>query len=353
MKKKPYTTDKREPSGNNNAQSTGYQKSYNNNTDGKTNSTLSYNKNKFNKTENSNYYNKGNEGQGQSHGQESYQQQDNSEQYSYKNSYNGNADQSVSGYKKTYRPKKQFYKVGDNKFDQCNTHLPQFMGMMQPQYSPNKVPTQQSYMPVPRYQDSTPNLADDSDKAIVEYLEQYLSLENLNKDLYLRNRIDTNGYIEGNEIVNHNKVSRKGITLERLTEVVKEHNDNPVIEAAMTQDEKLILRNRDWDNLQSNLVSKESIFQQRKIRQQNVPQQYQYPSYPQHPSNTMNYVTLQNNYFFANGMPQQGMHHGIGMPMGNHMYQQQGFGGYPMVYTNQDVQGHVGSVSEQTQDVQK
>jgi len=234
FEKKPYTNDNRDgfqsnTNANTNSNNTGFVKSYNN---GDKSNTSSYNKNKFNKTENSNYYNKGTEGVA-----EPYQENAENSQYQYKNSYN-NTD---SGYKKAYRPKKAFYKVGDNKFDQCNTHLPQFMGMMQPQYNPylmqgqgqGKVP-QQQYVPQPRYQDSTPNLADDSDKSIVEYLEQYLSLDNLNKDLYLRNRIDANGYIEGNEIVNHNKVSRKGITLERLTDVVKEHHDHPVIEAAMT-----------------------------------------------------------------------------------------------------------------------
>jgi len=109
------------------------------------------------------------------------------------------------------------------------------------------------------------------------------------------------------------------------------------------------LRNRDWDNLQDQLVSKESIFQQRKIRQQNVPQQYQYPSYP-NPNSTLNYVTLQNNYFFANGVPQQGMN----MPMGNPMYQQQAFPGYPMVYHNQQTDMNMqGQVTEQPQEVQK
>jgi hypothetical protein len=235
----------------------------------------------------------------------------------YQKSYDGQGSKPFI--KKPFRGKKGQYKIGDNKFDLCNMHLPQMMGIMQPQYNPyfmqqQREPMQNQYYG--KFKETGPVLVDSSDKAIVEYLAEYLSIENLNKDLYLRNRIDENGYIEGTEIANHYKLKNMGITLERLTEILNENVEHPIIEAGLTEDDKVIVRNRDFENIKSEMVSKETIFQNRKVRSQHVPQQQ-----------TLNYVTLQNNYFFAN-------HQGQSVPLGENMNMGYGYQNYQQYNPN-------------------
>lgn len=222
-----------------------------------------------------------------------------------------------SSYKKPYHgPKRSHFKTGNNKFDLCNMHLPKMMHMMQPIYNPFSGMMPQ-YMPqmVPGYFNqplnhlALPELHDNSDKSISDFLEIYLSLDNLNQDLYLRNRIDENGFIEASEIANHNKLRNK-VTVDKLMTIFKD-NTNPVVEAQVTE-EGLLLRNRDFDNIKDKLLTFDQIQQQRKMQKA---QQYMNAN----PMNTLNYVSMQNNYFFnsVHSMPHQDPMAGMsGMHMG-------------------------------------
>jgi len=56
----------------------------------------------------------------------------------------------------------------------------------------------------------------------METLEYYLSLENLNKDSYIRKLIDDNGYILVSEILKFNNMIKKGANVETIQEVLKQ-----------------------------------------------------------------------------------------------------------------------------------
>jgi len=196
-----------------------------------------------------------------------------------------------------------------------NTHLPQMMPMMTPQYNPYMIPGKfqmnqqyqnQPYIPRPVFDSGIP-LVDTSDVSIISFLEQYLSLENLNKDLYLRNRIDENGFIDCEEIVNHNKFKKLNISIMRLVEVLNENAEHQVIEAMMTTNEKIVVRNRNYESIKDQLLSKEQIYQQKKAqpKMMNNMAYNPYMNMGGSPNMNLNYVTLQNNYFFT-GMPQDG-----------------------------------------------
>ena len=215
--------------------------------------------------------------------------------------------------KKPYHFKKTF-KTGNNKFDQCNMHLSKMMPMMQPLYNPYTMQSAPQYMPnmMPNmnmgyYNPSSapqsfplPEIVDNSDKTVADFLEAYLSLENLNQDLYLRNRIDENGFIEASEIANHNKLRSRGVTVEKLAVIFAE-NTNELIEAVASE-EGLFLRNRTWDLIRDKLMPKEYIHQQKKMLKSAQYMNQMNPVNQMNPMNTMNYVSMQNNYFF-NGMP--------------------------------------------------
>jgi hypothetical protein len=222
--------------------------------------------------------------------------------------------------KKPFQFKKNF-KTGNNKFDQCNMHLSKMMpmmqplynpytlhgSMMQPQYVPNMMPNMNMGYQTPAAQlFPLPDIVDASDKNITDFLEAYLSLENLNQDLYLRNRIDENGFIEASEIANHNKLRSRGVTAERIAQILGSYT-SPVVEAVPAE-EGLYLRNRDWENLKDKLMPREYIQQQKKMlksqQYMNMNLSAHHPMNPVNPVNpmNMNYVSMQNNYFF-NGMP--------------------------------------------------
>jgi len=190
-----------------------------------------------------------------------------------------------------------------------NTHLPQMMPLMSPQYNPympqGKFTQSPYYNPNPKpFFDAGIPLADSSDVSILSFLEQYLSLENLNKDLYLRNRIDENGFIDCEELINHNKFKKLNISIMRLVEVLNDNPDHQTIEAMMTTNEKIVVRNRNYDTLKDNLISKEQIYQQKKMQPKMMYNPYVNMNMGGSPNMNLNYVTLQNNYFFT-GMPKQ------------------------------------------------
>jgi hypothetical protein len=207
------------------------------------------------------------------------------------------------GYKGGYNNRKpQFkknFRTGNNKFDQCNLHLSRVMPMMSPLYNPYTMQGGYNYAPnMSQGGYYTPNVStfplpevDNSNaESIVNFIEVYLSLDNLNQDLYLRNRMDENGFISASEIANHNRLKTRGVTVEMIYSLFS-NNDDPHVEAKLNNDE-LVLRNRDWGSLQDSLLPREVIQQNKRALKQ---QAYANPM-------NMNYVSMQNNYFF-NGPP--------------------------------------------------
>jgi hypothetical protein len=285
----------------------------------------------------------------------------NTDKYSGEKKFYNNNSNGTTG--KNYNNKKQFYpkrnfRTGNNKFDVCNMHLPKMMNMMQqPLYNPytmNQGGMMGGYgnmMPNPNMNYFNPqgepiqpakpvDLRDTSDEAITEFVEAYLSLENLNADLYLRNRIDANGFIEVSEIANHNKLRSRGVTGEKIAELFV-NKENLNVEALVSEDAGTFVRNRNFEEFKEKLYSVEFIQQQKRM---NKSQHYMNNvNQMQNPMN-MNYVSMQNNYFF-NAMPndqQMGMNmqamnmgqlQGQGMNMQG-MYQMGQGTYYPMMNTN-------------------
>ena len=221
-----------------------------------------------------------------------------------------------TGYNRKPQQHKKNFRTGNNKFDQCNMHLSKVMPMMSPLYNPY---TLQGYgmpnmmnqggynsAPININQYPLPEVDPSNAESIVNFIECYLSLENLNQDLYLRNRIDENGYMEVSEIANHNRLKYKGITPDVLVTLFF-NNDNPTVECMASGPSEVFLRNRDWNNLIDKLIPKEIISQNKRALKQ---QAYSNPM-------NMNYVSLQNNYFFnAPASDLSAMYMGYQYPMG-------------------------------------
>jgi hypothetical protein len=200
-------------------------------------------------------------------------------------------------YKKNYHGNKMrdLHKIGNNKFDLCNPHMPRSMNMHVPMYGSYMQGAGMGMVPPMKVANQCENeirLKDNSDESILEFVKLYLSADNLNRDLYLRNRMDENGFIDVFDVANHKKLKYMGVTVEKLIEILKQNLDNSIIETRFDE-ERVSLRNREWDNIKDSLNNVTQIYEQKKIARKNA----------YHNSlNNMNYVGMQNNYFF-NSVP--------------------------------------------------
>ena len=138
------------------------------------------------------------------------------------------------------------------------------------------------------YAQNTVQLSDD--KQILEHLEKILSEENLNKDLYLRNRI-SNGKISMDNLVKYNDFKFNNINENKIIEVVKNSKTLEII----NEEGKNFVKIKDLD--ETKLKTGAQIYENRKNqRTQKMP--YNNANQPFYP-----YYNFQNNLIIWNGMP--------------------------------------------------
>jgi len=235
-----------------------------------------------------------------------YYQKDNKnfEGKPYQKNYNENKNQNYHQKDFKYQNKKTFgfqNKSKNNKFDQAN--------MMYNQNGMNKNmnPYPQQGMNNNQQQDFNYDPFFTPERTCDEILGYIFSVEFLNKELYLRKRITTEGLIDINNVMIFNKIKQRGFTLEQVRESVTnlgaENFEIVEIEGVVN------IKISQWGNME--LFSIEQIqTQKRSMRNQKF--------------QNMNYIAMQNNYFLPpnNQYGQMGqMPQGM-MPMDN-MQQQQ------------------------------
>jgi len=103
-----------------------------------------------------------------------------------------------------------------------------------------------------------------SDKNIVDSLIYYFSIENLNKDYFIRSKLDENGFLEATEIMNFNKMKVNSVTIDKIQNILNEFDTT--IETKV-EGEKLYLRNKNWETIKDKLLPIEKIQQQKKEKQ--------------------------------------------------------------------------------------
>jgi hypothetical protein len=219
------------------------------------------------------------------------------------------------------------HKFGNNKFDMVNMHIPKMTVydpfMMQEYNQPGFVPPQQNYyQPKP-----VPIIREDAE--VLDFLGNFFSVENLNQDLYLRNRIDENGFVKVDEIANFNAMKQNDIAASRILEVA---NSSQFLEV-VTKEGINYVRNKNWDNVKGSLLTKEQISANKRLMKRNEKLAMNNMNmYGQQMGMNsmvptmmpMNYVNMQNNYFFQTspgqpsqafgGFPTPQMYMGFNMP---------------------------------------
>lgn len=248
------------------------------------------------------YYNKDNRGGHKSYNNnysnnnnvKKYHNNNNTNKFHQKKNFYNNNNNNAHSTNQHYGQSKTF----NNKFDPMNMYNvhpymlnpPQFSGMR-----PDMMYFGQ--MPIQPYNTQLNHEKDDhAEKGIKESLEYYLSLDNLNKDYYIRTKIDADGYIDVNDILNFNNMKKHQATLDSIREIIKE--ENSIIEEA-TFNDKVYLRNKNFNDFKKNLCSLEEL-EAKKTKKGN----YNY-----------NFVTMQNNYY----MPMMPYDQNMMMQHGNQM----------------------------------
>ena len=144
------------------------------------------------------------------------------------------------------------------------------------------------------YQRTAPKLVEN--KEILEYLEKIFGKDNLNKDTYIRNRLQ-NGKILVTDIVNYNDIKKNNISAEKILEIIKDSQNLECV----NEENKNYIKIKDFDKM--NLLSLEEIIQNKKNarmqKMQNMPQMGNQP----YPYNGYNYINMQNNYYIYNRYP--------------------------------------------------
>lgn len=184
----------------------------------------------------------------------------------------------------------------NNKFDPMNSHYqhPYFYNPMQQMGMGGMRPDMMFYgqmpmtnpmmMPVPPHMMMEPDTQPFIRGGILESLEYYLSLENLNKDTYTRSKMDDDGFIEASEILKFNNMKKNGADMEKLNELI-ENNDTLV--EKQVRNGKVFFRNKNWNSIEKKLLPIDEIEANRKQKKG----QY-----------NMNYYNLQNNFFYTGPM---------------------------------------------------
>ena len=142
----------------------------------------------------------------------------------------------------------------------------------------------------PHYNNYSQNIIQLTDDAqILEHLEKLLSEDNLNQNLYLRNRI-SNGKIFMDNIVRYNDFKFNNIDEKKILEVVKNSKRLEII----NEEGKNFIKIKDLD--ETKLKTGEQIFESRKY--QNRPKM----PYNNSPNTQYPYYNFQNNFIIYNGI---------------------------------------------------
>jgi hypothetical protein len=247
---------------------------------------------------------------------------------SYQNNYN----------KKPFNPNyaKNFHTV--NKFDSFNAPQYQNAQNIQTGYYPQQVNNatitpqpNQSYRKFNQKEENQ-NFEQDMSSFILNSLDFYFSEKNLNNNHYMRTKIDSEGFLDVNDLVNFNKMKQNGVTVDLVKQTIQMSTVSSNIEVSMGSEGELKFKSKNWEEIRDNLTPLEVLEEKRNLKKMN---NYNNPN-PYY--NNFKYVGMQNNYYYQmnplqydpNMINQQMMAgYGMGMNQGNPLQYSQ-FPGYDM-----------------------
>jgi hypothetical protein len=232
---------------------------------------------------------------------EKFQKFDKFDKFGGKKNYNTEGGQGGQGGQKVQ---------GSNKFDAINNNMmqspfyyQQSMNMQRPDLfqDSNTVSNSSSNMGEVTSGMDKINMDDnlDADQKIMNTLEYYFSIENLNKDYFFRKQLDENGYINAEIITTFNTMKKHNVTKEKIGEILKTQKFNGIIEMSV-KDDVLNLRNKNWETVKDKLLPLEAVKELKDASKKLKPS-----------VQNNNYVSMQNNYYYQFHPGQHSMQHSV------------------------------------------
>lgn len=101
--------------------------------------------------------------------------------------------------------------------------------------------------------------------SIAESVDYYFSVDNLNKDGFFRLKLDSDGWVLAQEVLNFKKMKKENVTLADLLAII---NKSEILEKKEVGSQ-LYIRNKEWDLMKKKLISMDEI------SSTNIPQMFQ------------------------------------------------------------------------------
>ena len=98
------------------------------------------------------------------------------------------------------------------------------------------------------------------DEEILDIIEYFFSQKNLNKDIYLRDSMDEEGWVNAEIVIANPRLKPLNLTPERIHTIIDKIGSD-FVETRINEVEKIQLRPRNYENLKEKLLTREEIQQ--------------------------------------------------------------------------------------------
>jgi hypothetical protein len=196
-----------------------------------------------------------------------------------------------SNYYNNYNNKKRPYNNNRNDRNNQNRRTQKFYGNKFDKFEKND--NYYNYNQRPQqynnyYAHRTPKLAEN--KEIMEFLENIMDEKNLNKNIYLRKKLDKNGRIDVNDVIQYNVIKKNNLGEDKILEAIKDSQKFEIV----NEDNKKYIKVKDFDKF--NLLPLEQMIENKNNMKQQKMQYFQqmWPPYYM----PIQYMQPYNPYFY-------------------------------------------------------
>lgn len=112
------------------------------------------------------------------------------------------------------------------------------------------------------------------DEEILDFIEYFFSQKNLNKDIFLRDSMDEEGWVNAEIVISNPRLKPFNLTPEKIHSIIDKIGSD-FVETRVNEVDKIQLRPRNYDSLKEKLLTKEEI--QQKMLAQMPPNMTQPP----------------------------------------------------------------------------
>ena len=85
----------------------------------------------------------------------------------------------------------------------------------------------------------------------------------------MRTKLDTEGFLDVNDLVNFNKMKQNGVTVDLVKQTVETNTVSSNIEVSMGSEGELKFKSKNWEEIRDNLTPLEVLEEKRNLKKMN------------------------------------------------------------------------------------